>query len=105
MPVGSGLHSALLCVSEHVLDVGGKRRIGVDILPDLAGGEAKAHREAKEINQLLASMSDEMRAEDAVGGLIDNDFRPRDGLGIRPRGEPVLHVVAMNLDRVTFLMC
>src|SRR5216684_5852588 len=103
MPVGSGLHSAVLCVSEHVLDVGGKRRIGVDIVPNLARREAKAHREAKEINQLLASMSDEMRAEDAVGGLIDNDFRPRDGLGIGFGGEPVAHIVGVNVDRKPLL--
>ena len=62
-------------MSEHVLDVGGKRRIGVDIVPDLARREAKAHREAKEVDQLLAGVPDEMRAEDEVGGLIDNDFR------------------------------
>src|SRR6266852_7829399 len=103
MPVGSGLHSATLCVSEHVLDVGGKRRIGVDIVPDLASRQAKTHGEAKEVDQLLAGMSDEMRAEDTVGGLIDNDLRPRDGLGIGFRGEPVAHVVGVNVDRKTLL--
>ena len=56
-----------LAVAEHVLDVGGKRRIGVDIFPDLARGDAKAHRQAEDIDQLLPGMPDEMRAEDAVG--------------------------------------
>ena len=88
---------------EHVLDVGGKRRIGVDVVADLRGREAKAHREAEQVDQFLAGMPDEMRAEDAVGGLIDDDFRPRDGLGIGFRREPVAHVVGVNVDRKSLL--
>jgi hypothetical protein len=68
-------------VPEHVSDVGGKRRIGVDIVPDLAGHDAEPHRQSKNIDQLLAGMSDEVGAENAIGRLIDDDPRPCDGLG------------------------
>src|SRR3954471_12304 len=46
-------------VPEHVLDVGGKRRIRIDVVADLAGGETKTHRKAEQIDQLLAGMADE----------------------------------------------
>src|SRR3954452_19224533 len=61
-----------LAVPEHVLDVGRKRRIRIDVVADLGGGQAEAHRKAEEVNQLLAGVPDEMRAENAVGGLVDN---------------------------------
>jgi hypothetical protein len=34
-------------VPEHVSDVGGKRRIGVDTVPDLASRDAEPHRQSK----------------------------------------------------------
>src|SRR5882757_9935277 len=92
-----------LAVAEHVLDVGRKCRIRVDVVPDLAGGEAEAHCEAKEVDQFLTGMADEMRAEDAVSGAVDNDLRPRHRLGIGLGREPVLHVVGVNVDRKALL--
>src|SRR5260221_11959100 len=67
---------------EHVLDVGGEGRIGVDLLLQLARGDAELDGEAKDVDQLLALMADEMRAEDKVRCAIDDDLRPRRGFGI-----------------------
>ena len=92
-----------LTVAEHVLDVGGERRIGVNIFPDLAGCDAEAHRQSENIHELLARMPDEMRAENVVGRLIDDHLRPRDGLGIGFGGEPAEHVVGVNVDGKAFL--
>src|SRR5258708_11233534 len=91
-------------VPDHVLDVGGKRRVGVDIVPYLARSDAKAHGEAEDVDQFLAGMADEMCAEDAVGGAVDDDLRPGDGLGIGFGGKPLLHVVAVDVDRKTLLL-
>jgi hypothetical protein len=66
-------------------DVGRKRRIGVDVLPDLPGRDAKAHREPEDVDELMAGMADKMRAEDAVARLVDDDLRPRDGFGVGAR--------------------
>src|SRR5258708_4536503 len=57
---------------EHVGDVGRERRIGVDIVLELACGDAEFHREAEHIDQLLTGVSDEMRAENFVRRLVDN---------------------------------
>src|SRR5436309_577935 len=62
-------------MSKHVSDVGGERRVGVDILPDLAGGDAKAHRQPKDVHEFLAGVAHEMRAENAIGRLVDDDLR------------------------------
>src|SRR5665213_1810145 len=70
--------------SQHVLDVGRKRRVGVDVVLDLAGGDAKAHRQSENVDQLLAGVSDEMRAENAIGRPVDDNFRPRHRLRISP---------------------
>src|SRR5262249_39381601 len=56
--------------SQHALDV---RRVGwkrVDGLANLAGGDAKFHRESKKVDQLLAGMTHNVRAQDAVAGLV-----------------------------------
>src|SRR5882757_2825133 len=90
--------------SQHVLDVGGKRRIGIDGVLDLTGGDAEPYRQPENIDQLFAGVSDEMRAEDAVGRLIDDDFRPRDGFRIGSRGKPVVHVIAVHLDSEAVLV-
>src|SRR3954467_13649072 len=92
-----------LAVAEHVLDVGGERRIGVNIFPDLARGDAKAHLQSEDIHQLLAGMPDKMGTENAVGRLIDDHLRPRHGFGIGFRGEPVEHVIGVNVDGKTLL--
>src|SRR6266446_4723676 len=98
-------YAARWAASQHVLDVGGKRRVGVDVILDLAGGDAKAHCKPEDVDELLAGMPNEMRAEDAVGCLIDDDFRPRDGLRVGPRRKPAEHVIAMNLNRKALVVC
>src|SRR5215212_11975773 len=90
--------------SQHVFDVGRKRRIGVDVVLDLSSGDAKPHGEPHYIDELLAGMPDEMCPENTVAGLIHNDLRPGDGLGISSRRKPIVHVIAMNLDANTSLV-
>ncbi len=53
--------------ADHVRDIGGKRRIGIDIVPDLAGGDAEAHRQPEDVDKFLAGMPDKMRADNTVG--------------------------------------
>src|SRR6266404_9049574 len=48
--------------SQHVLDVGGKRRVGVDGVLGLGRGDAKAHRQPEDIDKFLTGVPDEMRA-------------------------------------------
>ena len=43
-------------VSQHVLDVGRERRIGINILADLRRRDAEAHRKPEDIDRLLAGM-------------------------------------------------
>src|SRR5271169_5403358 len=92
-------NSAALCAvaSQHVFDIGGKRRVGVDSVLDLAGRDAKAHRHSENIVELLAGMTYKMCAENAVCRLIDDDLRPRDSLRIGSGGKPVGHVIGVNL--------
>jgi hypothetical protein len=94
MPCVSRNDSVPLCASEHVFDVGGKRRIGVDIVPKLARGDAELDRESEDVDEFLTGMADEMRAEDAVacafdGRTIDVVRRlsrgDQDLLGVQPR--------------------
>jgi hypothetical protein len=59
MPDGCGFDSAALCVSEHVLDVGGERRIGVDVVHELARGDAEPDRGAEDVDRFLAGMLDD----------------------------------------------
>src|SRR5713101_4817452 len=94
-----------LRASQHVPDVGGKRRVGADGVLDLGSGDAKAHRQPEDIDKFLAGMSDEKGAENSVGGLIDDDFRPGHGLRVGSGGKPVVDVVAVNLDREPILVC
>src|SRR3954466_12572995 len=100
MPVCCRVHSASLSArsSQHVLDVGGKRRIGVDEVFELTGRDAKAHRQTENVAKLVAGMADEMRAENAVAQAIDNDLRPGDGFSIGTRRKPFEHIVSVNLD-------
>src|SRR5438093_1942507 len=73
----------LSAASQHVLDVCGKRRVGVNVILDLGSGDAKPHRQSKDVDKLLPGMSDEMRAENSVSGLSDDNFRPGDGFRVR----------------------
>src|SRR5260370_19570366 len=91
--------------SQHVLDVGGKRRVGVDGVLGLGSRDAKAHRQPEDSDKFLGGVSDEMRAENTVGGFINDDLRPGHGLRVGSGGKPVVHVVAMNLDREPLLVC
>ena len=63
------------------------------------------HRKPEDVDQFLACMPDEMRAEDAVGRFVDDDLRPRHGLGIGFRREPAEHVVDVNVDGKALLPC
>src|SRR4051794_25648962 len=78
---------------EHMLDVGGKCRIGVDLLPELARSNAELDREPEDVDELLALMPDEMSAENPAGRLVDDDLRPCRRLGVSLGGEPAEHVV------------
>ena len=72
MPAGSGIDSTALCGvthGKHVLDIGGKRRIGVDVLLELVRGDAELDREPEYVDQLLTLMPDKVRAENAIGRL------------------------------------
>ena len=64
---------------EHVLDIGGKCRIGVDLVFQLARGDAELDGEPEDIDQLLSFVADKMRADDTTGRAINNDLRPGDG--------------------------
>jgi hypothetical protein len=69
-------------VSEHVLDVGRKRWIGVDVVLELMRGDAELDRKSEGVDQLLAFMTDKMRAEDAIGRFVDDDLGPGRRLGM-----------------------
>ena len=85
-------------MGKHVLDIGGKRGIGVNVILELLRSNAELDGEAEDIDEFLAFMPNKMRAKYAVVGSIHDDFRPCDGLGVGPRGKPAEHVVDMNLD-------
>src|SRR5271168_1577739 len=84
--------------AEHVLDVGRKRWISVDVVLELVRGNAELDRKSEDVDQLLAFMTDKMRAEDAIGRSVDDDLRPGRCLGIGFCREPAPHVVDVNLD-------
>jgi hypothetical protein len=69
-------------MGEHVLDVGGKCRIGVDVIFQLARCNAELDGEAEDIDQFLSVVAHKMRADDAVGRAINDDLGPRDGFGV-----------------------
>jgi len=58
------------CMGKHVPDVGGKCRIGVDVIFQLARCNAELDREAEDIDQFLSVVADKMRADEAVGRAI-----------------------------------
>src|SRR4051812_25569950 len=70
MPDGCDVDSAALCVREHMLDVGRERRIGVDVVLELARGDAEPDRQAEDVDQLLAGMSDHMRPQDEIAAPV-----------------------------------
>ena len=69
-------------MGEHVLDVGGKCRVGVDMILQLARCNAELDGEAKDVDQFLSVVADKMRADDAVGRAINDDLGPRDSFGV-----------------------
>jgi hypothetical protein len=50
-------------VAEHVLDVGRKRRIGVDVILELVRGDAELDGKSEDVDQLLAFVPDKMCAD------------------------------------------
>src|SRR5262252_6749172 len=56
---------------KHRSDVGGEGREAVDEVADRAGGDSVFHRQPEEVDQLLAGVAEEVRADDAVGLLVD----------------------------------
>ena len=69
-------------MGEHVLDVGGKCRGGVDMILQLARSNAELDGEAKDVDQFLSVVADKMRANDAVGRAINDELGPRDSFGV-----------------------
>ena len=65
---------AALPVPEHVLDIGGKGWIGVDVVAKLTRCDAELDRKPKHIDELLALVPYEMRAENSVIRAINNDL-------------------------------
>jgi hypothetical protein len=84
---------------EHVLDVGSKCRIGVDVLAKLTRSDAKLHCHAEDVDKLVTGMADEMGAENTVAATIHDDLRLGDRFGVSPRRKPVVHVVDMDFGR------
>jgi hypothetical protein len=83
---------------DHAADVGRKCREGVDEVAELAGIDAVRHRQREEIDELFSCVTHDMRADDLLGLLLDEDLRP---CGRLPEGsgrEPAEHVVALDLD-------
>ena len=63
-----------------MLDIGGKGRKRVDCVADLAGGDSEPHGKGEDVDQFFSGMAHDMRAEDAIGGFIDNHLGPGGGL-------------------------
>ena len=74
--------SGQLCVSEHMFDVGRKRRVSVDVLAQLSCSDAEFDRKTEDVDQFLTGMANEVSAQNMFGVLIDDHFRPGNGLGI-----------------------
>ena len=49
------------CMGEHVLDIGGKCRIGVDVIFQLVRCNAELDGEAEDIDRFLSVAADKMR--------------------------------------------
>jgi len=56
---------------EHVLDVGGKGLVEVDLVAHLTRGDAELDRQSEQFDQFLAFMTDKMRVKDTVGGPVE----------------------------------
>ena len=63
-----------LHVLDQILDVRREGRIRIDLVADLRRCDAKAHGQAKDVDQLLAGMADKVRTENLVGCLVDDDL-------------------------------
>ena len=57
-------------MTEHMLDIGSERRIGVDVLAKLARADAELHGKAEDVYKLVTGVSDEMRSENMVAIAI-----------------------------------
>jgi hypothetical protein len=89
-------------MTEHMLDIGSERRIGVDVLAKLARADAELHGKAEDVYKLLTGMSDEMRPENMVAVAIHDNLRPRGRLDVGTRRKPVAHVVDVDVDSQAF---
>ena len=58
----------------------------------------------RKVDQFFAGMAHNVGAKDAIGRFVDNHFGPGGGLVVGPGGEPIAHVVGVNLDLVAKLL-
>ena len=58
-----------------MFDVGGEGGISEHEIAHLGRRDAVLHGKAEDVDQLLAGMADEMRAEDFIRRFIDDDLR------------------------------
>ena len=62
---------------QHRFDVGRESREAVDKVADLGRGDAVLDRQREDVDQLIASMPEKVRADDAIRLFVDQHFRPR----------------------------
>ena len=87
---GIGRHgSGARALSQHVADVGGAGRIGEHGGAKIGRGEAVADCQTENVDYLVGVRPHEMRAEDEVRVLVDQQLMAVDRLGEAAGGEPV----------------
>ena len=59
---------------QHRFDVGGEGREAVDEIAYLGRGDAVLDRQREDVDQLIASMPEKVRADDAIRLFVDQHF-------------------------------
>src|SRR6267142_4513641 len=77
----SSLLARLAGTSDHVADVGGPGRIREHRRFQILRRQSLADGQSEDVDHLVDMRPDQVRAQDAVGPLFDEDLEPVGGLG------------------------
>src|SRR5215831_17916864 len=83
---------------QHVVQVGAERRVGADDFLQLPRGDPLANGDREEVDHLLGSRPQQVRAENLITLFVDEDLEACRRLADPPRVEPSRHVLVIHFD-------